>query len=239
MYIIGLQFSEESLYYIRVNENGWDEVYDPSFATQFKSKSGPRIWGKANTTFGEYVKSLKADEEIEKYKKWASEGTVRRSFNLVDKNMSRKYNNENPLEILNWWYKAKTSDEDLIRYEDYKTWPQLYEVFEHIWECRQVYSNITHLSLELCFEISSKQDASYEKFKEEFELISHLHTFEEDGYKSFPIHDHYLCEGGNKVSLLYKTDTDCKVVGRWQESIRGSLKDCFDYIKKERYRESY
>ena len=130
-YILAHKFGD-SCYFVQVLKNKWNEIYDPEFATTFASKESALNWSKENTTMGEYAVVLNRDRQLTKFKRWAASGMIRRKFDVVNKKISRPYNGETPLEILNWYVSYK-QDADNVRYEDYETWPDLYTVYKHIW----------------------------------------------------------------------------------------------------------
>jgi len=221
------------LYYVRVNENSWDEIFNPNYATTFKTKKEANNWVERNTTFKEYAKVVDSKKTIKEYEEWQSNGSVRRTFYLVDNTLSRPYAGESPEEVLEWLLKV---DKYQIRYEDSKTWPELYSLFKHIHRLNKFPDDD---SKEECvsFSLSFKLDSNFEEFKKEFALIVKSTTYEKNGYKIFDVFDRFLSEGGNSVDLFYKNDNDCYVSGRWSEKVRGSLKECFEYLRKERYYE--
>ena len=212
-------------YYVRVNDGNWDEIYDPNFATSFDTKKAITQWVRKNTIYTEYAKAVDAKQAIEKHNEWAKNGSIRRTFEFVDNNLSRPYNGESAEEVLQW----RLNVDDNIRYEDYKTWPDLHQKFENLFQL-QKYPDET-----LTFSLYFKQTASFENFKKEFSLALPYVTRIEKDYKVFHVFDHFLSEGGNVVDFHYKSDSKCKVVSRWNDKIVGDLKTCFDYLVAERY----
>jgi len=234
MYLIALKFND-SVYYIRCSTDFWEEVYDPSFATPFQTKKEALNWGKTNTTFGEYIIAVESIEELKKYRKWVAEGTVRRKFDIVDKTLSKKYENEGPLEVLNWWVQVRKA-ENSVRFEDFNTWPQLYEVFQHVHSCGNTFVyNDPKQTGKLAFNLLVRKNSSFDKFKEELNIILPFHAYEEKEWKVFPIFDYYCAEGGNTVRLFYRNENECKVCSRFSDSIKGNLLDCFNYLQEFRY----
>lgn len=228
MYIVCL-FEQ---YYLRVNQANWDEIHNPHFATSFDAKKEANEWLKKNTTLSEYAKAVSAEEAIKKYDEWMKDGGIRRSFDFVNNVLSRKYNNESAEDVLEW---RLTVEPDSIRYEDYATWPDLRDKFEHLWDVER-YHNDDYTEKFLSVQLYFKPDSKYKTFKKEFGLVlPHVTRLSEDGYKTFSVFDHFLSEGGDYVELFYKTENDCYVSGRWSDKVRGSLKECFEYLKTERY----
>lgn len=232
-YIAGLKFNEDT-YYVRIRDDGWEEVIDPSFASEFANKQGPLIWMKNNTTFEEYAVSLVKEKEVEKYNEWVKGGTVRRKFASLSKN-SRAYKGESPEEVLQWWVETSGDSDSEIKYDHYKTWPKPYVLFKHIHE-RESYYSRDYKEKYLSFSIyCRKTDTDYETFLKEMRLVLPHVTRVENGYKVLSVFDHFLSEGGNSVSLYYKSDDDC-YVSDWGRKKR-NLKECFEYLVKERYYE--
>lgn len=218
-------------YYLRVNQSNWDEIFDPTFATSFKTKKEAKQWMKTNTTMSEHAQVVNAKTAIKNYTDFMKNGGIRRSFDFVNNDLSRPYKKESPEEILNWHL---TIDPDELRFEDYCTWPNLYERFEHLWAVERYHNDDftdTFSSVSLRFKKSSK----YDVFKKELNLVlPHVTLVDKKGYKIFSVFDHFLAEGGNVVSLFYKTDDDCYISGRWVDKFSGTLEKCFTYLKTKR-----
>jgi hypothetical protein len=218
-------------YYMRLNESNWDEIYNPHFATSFSTKTEAHDWIVKHTNLLEYAVPVPAEESLIKYDEWMKSGGIRRTFAFVNNDLSRKYNNENAEEVLKW---RLAIDSDNIRYEDYKTWPGLNQKFENLYTVEKFHNREyteTYLSIKLFFKKSSK----FETFKKELDLVLPSVTRIEDGYKLFSVFDRFLSEGGNSVDFCYLSDEKCKVTGRWDSVIEGSLKECFDYLLEERF----
>lgn len=229
MFIINL-FEQ---YYVRVNDKNWDEIFNPNYATLFKSKKEAKEWLVKNTTLEEYANVVDLKDTVEKYNEWSKNGSVRRSFDFVDNSLSRPYNNESPEEVLEWRLKVNSEQ---IRYDDYKTWPDLYTLFNNVYRLTEYHSD-DYSKKYVSFELYFRKDSKFKEFKKEFDLILPKVTSQKNGYKDFSVFDHFLSEGGDSVDLFYKTDEDCYVAGRYTNKIKGSLKECFEYLRKERYYE--
>lgn len=229
MYIICL-FEQ---WYVRVNPTDWDELYNPHFATLFASEKDANNWVKKNTTFAEYAKAVDSEESIKKYNEWIDKGSIRRSFALVDNTLSRKYNGESAEDVLKW---RLTVEPDSIRYEDYATWPNLHQKFNNLFQIERYHRGKDEKTL-ISLSIFFRKTAKFKVFRKELDLVLPSVTLIEDGYKIFSVFDHFLSEGGNSVKLFYKADNDCEVRGRYCNTIKGTLKDCFDYLVKNRYYE--
>lgn len=237
-HIISHDFNQSTLYYVRVVDGAtFDEVYNPEFATQFKSKKKAQEWIDVSSSMKSHSKVVDFDESLQKYKEWVEGGTVRRTLACINRTMSRKYNNEPLEEVIDWWVYAKTNDDE-IDYEDYETWPKIYSLSKHLWEV-SIYCSRDHEDYLITFEIYTRQDGNFEDFQRELNLILDKVTYkDEDGFLILPIFDHYLSEGGNSVSLLIHPDTkQVRIEGRWDNKEFDSLGDAFNYMKRERYYE--
>lgn len=237
-YILAHKFGDSELYYVRCGEYSWEEILSPHVATEFKSESLAIEWSKENTTFGEYAVALDPQPEKEKFDEWVKNGMVRRKFDIVDKKLSRKYNNETPEEILAWWI-AKWEDKSGVRYEDYKTWPKLNSVFKHLSDCVSYYSKGYSGPLLHSFSVFTGRDGKFEDFKKELDLIlPHITHLNDNGDKLIDVFDHYLSESGNSVKLVAHKNGKFSVEGRYDTPIKNSdLEKCFEYLRQERYYE--
>lgn len=232
-YILAHRFGDMGEYFVRVNPEGWDEIYSPVFATRFATKKEATSWSKENTTYGEYAVACSAQKEIEKYEKFLAEGTIRRSFELLDKTVSRKYNNESPEEILKWWISYKGDDH--VRHEDYMTWPDIYTCFKYL-HVVELWNSKDYKEKYLSFQMKVSPDGNLEDFKKELNLVvEDITRLDEDGNKVISIFDHYLCEGGDSVNFLIRPNGTYAIEGRYTHKVSGTLEEVFKYWKAERY----
>ena len=234
-YIIKLSFMSEQPYYIRDNGDGtWDELYSPHKATTFTLKKDAKSWAKKNTTFQEYVSIGKVKEEIAKFDKWAKKGFVRRTFKTVDNKLSRPYNDELPDEVLTWHIAAKKAPDSDVRYEDYKTWPELYGVFKCIFNI-EMYIDHDDIKL-MTFSMAVCKDTEFSIFCKELEKIIDHVTYMDGEDKIIDIFDRFLHEHGNSAKFIVHNDGTYSVLERYDEGEHNvSLKKAFDYWKRERY----
>jgi len=229
MYIAGLSFFEDT-YFIRVNEDGsWDEVYNPNAATEFKRKIDAKEWVANNTTFCEYGVAIDRKEAIDKFDAWVERGMVRRSFQALT-NLSRKYNGEPREEILQWRFDSFFED---IKQEDYKSWPELSEIFD----CLSAVDGYGDESLTVSMHVN--KDTRFETFKNELDLVLDRITYKtDDGDICIRILDRFLSENGNSAWFYINIDGTYSIEERYGEGIeRVSLKKAFNYWKKYRYYE--
>lgn len=230
-YIIALDFDQELPHYVCCKEDGsWNEVYSPKNATQFTTAKKATDWGKNNTTFGDYIVAVTYDSAVEKFDQWIADGMIRRSFPALDQKISRKYDPEkdDKYAVLDWRMKSH----DNIRYEDYKTWPYLYSIFNHLWGVQ------TYMDSTMSFQIWVKKDSKFENFKEELDLILDKVTYREDNDIVLSIFDHFCGEGGNFAYLVKHDHDTWSVKTRYSFEVKKkTLEDCFDFMKRERYYE--
>lgn len=114
----------------------------------------------------------------------------------IRSSLSRKYNNEPLEDIVDWYFQVKQLEDSQIDYEDYKTWPQLYNVSKCIWsisafEPRK--ANKTYVS----FGIFIKEDLEFSEFKKEFGMcLPYVTLLDENGNKQIDVTDYNLSENG-------------------------------------------
>lgn len=84
-----------------------------------------------------------------------------------------------------------------------------------------------------------EKDGNFEDFQRELNMVMDKITYkDEDGFLVMPIFDHFLSEHGNSVSLFIHPETkQVKVGGRWRKEDFSSLKEAFNYLRRERYYE--
>lgn len=238
MYILEINFEMLGpTCYVRANEkNGtWDEIFDPAHATKFSSKKKAREWADRETTMAEYISVIQESEAKAKFNAWYDNGMIRRTLSLVDNSFSRPYNGEDKYKILEWQWEHTTSEEDRVRFEDYKTWPDLYQVFNHLHgfvSYSDEEGNPFH-----SVEIYTSKDGVYEDFKTELDLvIDRLNHFDNEGNLIIDVFDHYLSEGGNTVFLVAMRDGKWRIDSHYGHDFGPTtLKKCFEYIRKNRY----
>lgn len=237
-YIIKHDFNQNVSYFVRVvDDTTFDEVYDPRFATQFKTKKEAQEWIDVSSSMKKYSKVVDFAEHLLKYEEWFNSGTVRRSLSCINRTMSRQYNNESLEEVIDWWIYQENNDDE-IDFEDYKTWPHLYSISKHLWGVNGYHSS-DYKELYVTFEIYTRQNGNFDEFQNELNMILNKVTYKnEDGYPILPIFDHYLSEHGDSVSLLIHPETQqVKIEGRYSYNNQefSSLEKAFNYMKKERY----
>jgi hypothetical protein len=239
-YIIKHDFNQNVPYYVRlVDDKTFDEIYDPTFATQFNTKNKAQKWIDTYSSMAEHSQVVETADAIQEYGKWVKSGSIRRTLACVNTSMSRPYNDEPLDEVIDWWIYAKNNNRE-IKYEHYQTWPDLYGISKHLWSVNR-YSNRDYTEYYISFEIYTRRDGKFEDFESELNKVIDKVTFKDDeGYLIFSILDHYLSEHGNSVSLLIHPESKhVKISGRYSYDNNefSSLEDAFNYMKKERYYE--
>lgn len=236
-YIIKLDFGETD-YYIRLNEQDWQEILNPRMATIFSDKKIALATAKEKTTFAEYAKAVSYTHACRKFDKWVKDGMVRREFNYPDPKLSRLYNDEPANEVLEWWWAIAQVGDFEIQQDHYSSWPDLFELFECLFTVESYYSESndgTYRTVLMCIHKSTR----LETFKRELALIEDRITYVDDnGNKVINIIDHFLSEYGNSVCFLIKQDGTYAIEDQYNEEIvSGTLTNVFKYWQKYRYYE--
>lgn len=237
-YIIQHDFNQDIPYYVKTVDNTkFDEVYNPKIATQFKTKKEAQQWIDVYSSMKSHSKVVDFEKSVQKYEEWVNGGTVRRTLACINRTMSRKYNNESLEDIIDWWIYQRNNDDE-IDFDDYKTWPQLHTIAKHLWDVEGYHSK-DYKEIYITFEIYTPEDGNFEDFQRELNMVMDKVTYkDDDGFLIMPIFDHFLSEHGNSVSLLIHPETkQVKVGGRWRKEDFPSLKEAFNYMRRERYYE--
>ena len=238
-YIITHDYKQTVPYYVRINNNkNFDEIYNPSFATHFNTKEEAKKWIDTYSSMAEYSKVVEFQNACNKYKEWEKAGSIRRTLNCVNLSMSRPYNNESIDDVIDWWIYT-TLNEDQIKYEDYKTWPDLHQMSKHLF-CIESYRNKDYSEEYITFQIRTSRSGKFKEFEKELNRVMNKVTYKtDDDYLIFPIFDHYLSEGGNSEYLEIHPKTKHARISNRYGPVKefNSLKEAFKYIKKERYYE--
>lgn len=238
-YVIAVDFKNEVNYYVRDNGDTWQEIYDPSMATTFKTKKAAKKWYTENTTLAEYMSVAKKTEAVASFALWLASGGIRLERQKVDLSHSRPYNGESPDEILAWRI-ANTKKEGAaatVRFEDYVTWPDLHSVFNNIFSVGS-YSGRGDESRSISFCIFVRKQSKFATFQEELgKILPHVTKEDKEGAKVLDIFDYYCGDGGNTMWLRALPDGTYTVGTRWTYAASGDLETVFNYIREERYYE--
>lgn len=241
MYLIEHNFSTSDLpYYVRlVDQETFQEVYNPRFASQFKTEEDAASWVSIFSPMQNYSEVVKLENALQRYKKFISGETVRRTLACVNTSMSRPYAGESLREAIEWWEYQKKHDRE-IKFEHYQTWPKLYQLSKHLWDVCSYHGRDYSESF-ITFQIFTNRQGNFKEFAEELNMVMEKVTYkDEDGYLIFPVFDHFLSEHGNNVSLQVHPETGkVRIEGRhYRNGVEfESLEDAFNFIKKERYYE--
>jgi hypothetical protein len=241
-YIIRHDFDISSVpYYVRlVDDKTFEEIYNPKFATQFSGKAKAKRWVDTYSPMADNSKIVETADAIEQFEKWVNSGTIRRTLSCINTSKSRPYNNESVDEVIDWWIYT-TENEDEIKYEHYKTWPELYEISSHLFSIEQYHDSKDYSDISTTFQVYTGKEGKFKQFELELGKVMDKVTFkDEEGYLIFPIFDHYRSEHGNSVSLLIHPETKKVKIGggySWNENEFSSLKGAFEYMRRERWYE--
>lgn len=227
-------------YIADIDDSTCAQVFDPSRAIAFKSKKNANEYLKNNITSIESIcEIVDRKPEIETFNAWVSGGYMRWTMAkpLIDKNIKYDKSKHSALDVLNQRIYMSLND-GMVSYNNYKTWPELFEIFKHLWSVECYYSKDSDDELDLTFQIMVKRDSNFIEFKKELDLVlDKITRINFDGYKILSIIDRNLGEGGDFAYLHIKSEDDCYVDGRFTRSIGStcSLEEAFDYIRKNRY----
>lgn len=239
-FILNINFGIESNYFVRIiNDSGaWEEIHNPRMATIFPSKKKAMDWAKMNSTLSKYMEAVQVSEQCNQlFDNWVANGMVRRQFNPINRSISRKFNSEKdtPVDVLNWWFDYYNVADDVL-FEDYKTWPKPYQLFEHLWDV-ETYIDRKSNKKSFSVQLSTGQKNDFSNFKKEFDLVVDKVTYKnKDGYKVFHIMENDLSETRSPV-LYFKNEKDCYIEdSRFDDRyINGTLEDCFNYMRYNLY----
>ena len=241
-WLVSVDFEFGDKYYIRHDNNKYEELYNPRQASTFKTKKAASEWVNRFTTYSEYTKVVKKADAIKSFDAWLNSGGVRRELPLVDTTVSRPYNNEDADGVLDWWFEYADSyvkaRDSAVKYEDYRTWPKLYSVFDCLFGL-DFFKTSDRAGLVYSVSIAVRKDTTFETFEEEFHKVVDRTTQldEEDGSKILGVFDHFLSEGGNTVYFHVHADGNYELRGHWGRVLVKSknLEEVFKVWQRERY----
>jgi hypothetical protein len=181
---------------------------------------------------------------VARYETWMAGGAPAGPPQPVIDNHSRAYNKatDGPLDVLEWrWENQGRAYRGLPepRYEHYKTWPELYSVFKHLFKATSFYADNKHESIARTIEVYTPRNGKFEDFEREVMLVlDRVEYKDDDGWRIFDVFDHYLSEGGNSVVLKEKD-------GKWKVEPQrswyggggkpGTMKEAFEYLRQHRW----
>lgn len=251
MYIVKIKYSSDDKISHYVRHDGvsklFDEIQNPNYATQFSDKNAAQTWITDNISHPEYYSVANYNTELQNYYKWISSGSTICQRAIIDHNLSRPYTNESPDEVLKWTIACKNPQKDSsIKYEHYKTCPQLYTQFKHIWDV-EYYSSDDYKQKYLSFSIYTPKNGKIDEFIDDLNKVNSKVSFLDGDYLVYSIFDHYLCEDGGVSLLIYNdgkpvtSSTPARVTNRrgTYDKCKGDISKCFEYLKRERYCNEY
>jgi hypothetical protein len=207
--------------------------HDPSRATAFSTKKEAEEKSKL-IKFKTAVTEL--DPQVKKFERTTFKY---REMPILNPKFTTPYDAKTMtrLDVLGWWKKIQRANELEYSSEVYGTYPQIWSLFDYLWDKASYWSK-GYKELYHSFQVRTKKDGDYDKFKEELDLVLDDVTYMDGDYKVLPIFDHELSSWETR-SLLYKSEDDCKIIsGRFgDEKIKGTLKECFDMMRYQFYYE--
>lgn len=214
-----------------VNDNGSVSTYhDPNMATVFRTKKIAKTLSDKLDLDTVIVNSGDHKEMFEnctfKY----------REIKTIDESLNVPFNDDMSLEdVIEWNIKYRKVGERSVTQDIFDSYHfKIHDLSNHIWDLTGY--NDKDYNLIVTFSVYTNRDGDFDKFKADLDLIlDKVELKNEDGYLKLPIFDHELNQYEQRF-LYYKSDTDCKVGGRY-DKYTGSLNYCFDRMKKDYYYE--
>lgn len=150
--------------------------------------------------------------------------------------LNTKYNipydnkKHNKKDVLDWHINFQKLPENSITFENYSTWPQPYQVCDHI------FSLETFESKKFSASIYTGKNGDYSKFHSELKLVLDYCTMlDSEGRKMFSIFDHDLSSNGTR-RLCYLDENNCSIITN-SIHYNGTLEECFNIIRRKYYYE--
>lgn len=221
----------------------WDVVTNLFIATRFGTKE-EALAAIEKFDSRDITKPTEYEDARVKFDKWIIDGAVVLQYESKNLELSRKYNPDIDTreDVLKWRFQALAHG-GIISYEDYKTWPELYSIYEHIHSTARFISYDGSDEVMQTVEVYVHQDSDFEKFMEELAIvIPHVTSRydEDERFLRFPVSDRFLCENGDKVDLMYDPDTgDAEIHGRYETVMTGTIEEAFEYLCRYRYCHHY
>lgn len=222
-------------YFIKDKGNMLEEIYDLYHATVYDSVHDAKNIC-ASCAYFKHFKILKYDTVKKEFDKWTAGGMVRRQLSKIDKKMSRKYNGE-PLEEVIKFFIYHHANEDKVRYQDYRTWPDLFLLSKMLMKTEK-YSNRDFSEFWITFNIAVKRDLSLSEFKQDLGLALKYATYKKNGFYVFSIMDHELSSYECRYLYVHESEDRAQIVNHKERiKFEGSLEECFGEIKTKYYYE--
>lgn len=229
MYVIQM-FDE---YWLRDREGLVEEINDLEAATKFKTKKAAKEVINS-TTFAKYCSIKKLSEVLPEFLTWKEQGMVRREIPKIT-SMSQKYDGEGLEEVIAF-HKYHKDHEQKVRYEDWRTWPNVGHFLECFYDMER-YNSADHTKTMDSFKVKVERTAEYETFEKELKiLLPHITYIDDDRFAVMSIFDYELSEYESRY-FLYNIDKDEHRIKNHYDNIlfTGTLKECFEEIRTRYY----
>ena len=221
--------------YLRDGDTSLLLTYDPEKATEFQSRNDALLFLHQETDIEErHCTIIPKSPATKAFKHWISNGYLCGSRVRRDKARSRKYNGESKEVVLDWRI-AHALNENGVRYEDYLTWPHLYECWTNLHSIGKRSDTD-----EVGITISVSKTDTFEVFEQEITYaLQRIPYVNRDGKQELSIFDHFLSEGGNCVSLVVEGEGQFSICNGWGGTVmeKTTLKKAFNYLKEHRWYE--
>jgi hypothetical protein len=235
--------SDGRVSYVSVNkgkngEIGYDLVLDPNHGQIFLSQDDAMVWLKVNINSSGYrfFSIVERDRAEDKFSALLSSGIRLGPLKTLDRDLSREYNGEQGVDLLDWWisYRLCPDPENYVSQDCLETWPLLRKKFKHIWDVERCdYANSKAVSL--C--VYSSKHGKFKNFEKEIKLgISVVES------RCGPEGRLYMPSFGNNSSGRIEPLTQISrsaydawnLSTDWGQSLvkGGSLRDVFNHIVK-------
>lgn len=224
-------------------------VIDPVYATKFADVKQAEQWAEDNIAFMEdkliFMEEDQASEDI--FSQWKTQNKTQfRQIGRRDKTLSRFCDTDDPQKILEWHYLKEVHDVDFeVKYEHYKSWPDLFTVFNCI-HGLQAYLPFDSDDKVIHGVMAVNKHTDYQTFYNELMLLdkyleyTDIETTESDqdvSVKTIDIFDRYLSAGGNSCKFKYNFEQNVYMITGSQTFESSNLRPVFEFWQANRYYE--
>ena len=202
--------------------------HDPSRASHFKTKKEAQEFCKLFDCQDRKIEPL--DQHLKLFNEFDYKY---RELPMLNPELDYKYDPEkhDAMDVLKWELKSTKAPEKSYSYETYRTWPDLCSVFKHLHGTSSYYTP-DHKSTMHTVDLKTCRDGVYEEFLSEFRLVlDYCNYIDEEGRKIFPIFEHELNQYERR-RLAFGGEENCAIEGRYSQIFEGTLKECFEEMKK-------
>lgn len=216
----------DGLYISIVNDTTFVETYSPLVASTFPDKKTAVKWLQDHTTLSMGATPMVRNSElIKSFEQWLVR-MERNTFTILDKSEKYIYDpNRHSLRDIIEFYLVTTHLPE-VPPSSKMSWPSPYVVFECILSLSKLNNGQNYC------EMAVRKGMPFSTFISELIMVSEYM----DNTTNFTvgIFDHFLGEFGNGVQLRVDlTENTGEIFG--SDSFSGSVKECFNYIRKHRY----